>query len=105
VLPWSKGSQGAEMDQEAVYRLQKAVAAARQAAHRGRLDSCDVGDIDEALAAVEQELAKPTPNKNTLTLYLNSVARSLLAVPTAEEARNQIDHALKASGLPATWQQ
>ncbi len=92
------------MDHEAVYRLQKAVATARQAAHRARLDHCDVGDIDEALAAAEQELAKPTPNKNTLTLYLNSVARSL-AAPTAEEARNQIDHALKASGLPATWQQ
>jgi hypothetical protein len=92
------------MDHEAVYRLQKAVATARQAAHRARLDHCDVGDIDEALAAAEQELAKPTPNKNTLTLYLNSVARSLLAAPAAEEARNQIDHALKASGLPATWQ-
>jgi hypothetical protein len=33
------------------------------------------------------------------------VARSLIAAPTAEDARNQIDHALKASGLPATWQQ
>jgi hypothetical protein len=93
------------MDQEAVYRLQKAVAAARQAAHRARLDNCDVGDIDEALAAAEQELAKQLPNKNTLTLYLNSVARSLIAAPNAGEARNQIDHALKASGLPATWQQ
>jgi hypothetical protein len=92
------------MDHEAVYRLQKAVATARQAAHRARLDRCDVGDIDEALAAAEQELAKPTPNKNTLTQYLNSVARSLLAARTAEDARNQIDHALKASGLPATWQ-
>jgi hypothetical protein len=44
-------------------------------------------------------------NKNTLTLYLNSVARSLIAAPTAAEARDQIDRALKASGLPATWQQ
>ena len=93
------------MDHEAVYRLEKAVAAARQAAHHAKLDNCDVSDIDEALAAVDRELAKPAPNKNTLTLYLNSVARSLLAVPTAEEARNQIDHALEASGLPATWQQ
>jgi hypothetical protein len=93
------------MDHEAVYRLQKAVTAARQAAHQARLDNCDVGDIDEALAAADQELAKPTPNKNTLTLYLNSVARSLLAVPTAEDARDQIDRALKASGLPATWEQ
>ena len=93
------------MDHEAVYRLRKAVTAARQAAHQARLDNCDVGDIDEVLASAEQELAKPTPNKNTLTLYLNSVARSLIAAPTAAEARNQIDHALRASGLPATWEQ
>jgi hypothetical protein len=93
------------VDHEAVYRLEKAVAAARQAAHQAQLDNCDVGDIDEALAAAEQELAKPTPNKNILSLYLNSVARSLIAAPTAAEARDQIDHALKASGLPATWEQ
>ena len=90
------------MDHEAVHRIHQAVAAARQAAHQARLDNCDVDDIDEALAAVDQELAKPTPNKNTLALYLNSVARSLIAAPAASDAR---DHALKASGLPATWQQ
>jgi hypothetical protein len=94
------------MDHEGVYRLRKAVAAARQAAHEARtLDNCDVGDIDEALEALDQELAKPTPNKNTLTLLLNSVARSLMAAPTAGEARQQIDHALRASGLPVTWEQ
>jgi hypothetical protein len=94
------------MDQEGVYRLREAVAAARQAAHQARtLDNCDVGDIDEALEALDQELARPTPNKNTLTLYLNSVARSLLGVSTASDARDQIDHALRASGLPATWEQ
>jgi hypothetical protein len=93
------------MDDEAVYRIHKAVSAARQAAHQAKLDNCDVGDIDEALAAVDLELARPTPNKNTLTLYLNSVARSLIAAPAASEARNQIDHALRASGLPATWEQ
>jgi hypothetical protein len=93
------------MDRESVYRLHKAVTAARQAAHQARLDSCDVGDIDEAIEAVDQELARPTPNKNTLTLYLNSVARSLNGVPTARQARDEIDHALRASGLPATWNQ
>ncbi|MFL6604547.1 MAG: hypothetical protein ACJ8R9_24865 [Steroidobacteraceae bacterium] len=93
------------MDHEAVHRIQKAVDAARHAARRAGLDNCDVGDIDEALTAVDQELAKPAPNQNTLTLYLNSVARSLIAAPIAADARNQIDHALKASGLPATWEQ
>jgi hypothetical protein len=93
------------MDQEAVYRIHKAVAAAKEAAHTAKLDSCDVGDIDEAIEAVAQELARPHPNKNTLTLYLNSVARSLIAAPSARDAREQIDHALRASGLPATWEQ
>jgi hypothetical protein len=93
------------VDHEAVYRIQKAVAAARQAAHKARLDSCDVGDIDEAIEAVDQELARPHPNKNTLTMYLNSVARSLVAAPSAREARDEIEHALRASGLPVTWQQ
>ena len=51
------------------------------------------------------ELRKPMPNKNTVTLYLNSVARSLIGVPSARDARDQIDSALRKSGLPATWEQ
>jgi hypothetical protein len=93
------------MDHESIHRLQKAVATAKQATHQAQLDNCDVGDIDEAFEAIDLELAKPTPNKNTLTLYLNSVARSLIAAPSAREARDQIDAALRVSGLPATWEQ
>ena len=93
------------MDHEAIYRLRNAVATARQAASQARLDNCDVGDIDDALEALDAELAKPTPNKNTVTLYLNSVARSLIGVPSARDARDQIDSALRKSGLPATWEQ
>jgi hypothetical protein len=93
------------MDHEAIHRLQTAVVTAKQAAHQATLDNCDVGDLDEAFEAIDLELAKPTPNKNTLTLYLNSVARSLIAAPSAREARDQIDEALRVSGLPATWEQ
>jgi len=93
------------MDHEAVYRLQNAVVTARQATEQARLASCDVGDIDDALEALDTELAKPTPNKNTVTLYLNSVARSLIAAPSARDARDQIDRALRLAGLPATWEQ
>lgn len=93
------------MDHAAIHRLQKAVDTARQATHQARLDNCDVGDIDEAIEALDLELAKPSPNKNTLTLFLNSVARSLIGAPSAREARDQIDEALRASGLPATWEQ
>ena len=93
------------MDHAAVHRLQKAVDTAKQAAHQARLDNCDIGDIDEVIEAIDLELAKPTPNKNTLTLFLNSVARSLIAAPSARDARDQIDDALRSSGLPATWEQ
>jgi hypothetical protein len=93
------------MDHAAIHRLQKAVATGRQAAHQARLDNCDVGDIDEALEALDGELAKPTPNRNTLTLYLNSVARSLIGAPSAGPARDEIDEALRSAGLPATWEQ
>jgi len=93
------------MDSEAIHRLQNAVAAARKAVNQAHLDNCDVGDIDDALEALDTELAKPTPNKNTVTLYLNSVARSLITAPSARDARDQIDLALRKSGLPATWEQ
>jgi len=93
------------MDHEAVYRLQNAVVTARHATEQARLDNCDVSDIDDALEALDAELAKSTPNKNTVTLYLNSVARSLIAAPSARDARDQIDRALRLAGLPATWEQ
>ena len=86
-----------------IRRLQEAVNATREAAHQVRLDSCDVGDIDEAIEAVNRELAKPIPNKNTLILYLNSLARSLLAAPHARAVRDEIDAALRSAGLPVTW--
>ena len=93
------------MDPAAVQKLQHAVATAKQAAHQARLDNCDLGDIDDAFEAVDRELVKQTPNKQILTLYLNSVARSLIAAPSAAAARDEIDAALRSSGLPATWEQ
>ena len=93
------------LDHAAEHRLQKAVQTAKDAAHQAKLDNCDVGDIDEAIEAIDLELAKPTPNKNTLALYLNSVARSLIGAPAARTARDEIDSALRSSGLPATWEQ
>ena len=92
------------MDPAAVHRLQKALDAARQAAHEASLASCDTDDIDEAIEAVTQELGKASPNRNTVTMYMNSLARSLIAVHSAGEARGEIDHALRSSGLPCTWE-
>jgi hypothetical protein len=93
------------MDHEAVYRIHKAIEAARLAAQHAKLDRCDVGDLDEVIETVDRELASPTPNKSTLTLMLNSIARSLTTAPSAAEACREIDRALRLAGLPATWNQ
>lgn len=93
------------MDQTAVHRIQKAVEAAKQAAHQATIDQCDVGDLDEVIETVDRELARPTPNKNTLTLMLNSLARSLIVSPSATAACQEIDRALHLAGLPSTWNQ
>jgi hypothetical protein len=93
------------MDQVAVLRIYKAVEAAKHAAHEATLDRCDVGDLDEVIETIERELGRPTPNKNTLTLMLNSLARSLTAVPSAAEVCREIDRALRLAGLPVTWNQ
>jgi hypothetical protein len=93
------------MDETAVHRIHKAVEAAKQAAHQATIDECDVGDVDEVIATVDRELASPVPNKSTLTLLLNSLARSLLVAPSATETVQEIDRALRLAGLPATWNQ
>jgi hypothetical protein len=93
------------MDQHALERIRNAVDRAEQAARAAKLDSCDTIDIDEAAEAVRQQLARRHPSPNTLTLYLNSIARSLLGLPAARQALDAIDAALREAGLPATWEQ
>lgn len=98
------------MDQVTLGKIQDAVEAARQVAHKAGLDRCDVSDLDEAIEAADRQLESPHPNANTLTLYLNSLARSLItlpgtALPEARRACERIDEALRSAGLPATWEQ
>ena len=93
------------MDEKAREKIRGAIAQAQRATASAGLDSCDTGDIGDAIEAVSQQLSSPHPSLNSLTLYLNSIARSLIGVPQAWEALEQIDSALRASGLPATWEQ
>jgi hypothetical protein len=60
-----------------VKRIREAIEAASKFAHTTSLDGCDVGDIEEVLASIEQELKRPRPNAQTLTMFMNSLARSL----------------------------
>lgn len=93
------------MDQVAVNRIHKAVVAARQAAHAAKLDRCDVGDVDEVIETVEKELREPVPNLNTLTMMLNSLAKTFAVSRSSESVSQEIDRVLHLSGLPATWNQ
>lgn len=93
------------MDEKAREKIREALAAAERATRSAGLDSCDTGDIGDAIEAVGQQLSSPHPSLNSLTLYLNSIARSLIGIPQARDALEQIDSALRDSGLPATWEQ
>ena len=93
------------MDQTAIHRIHKAVEAAERAAHQATLDQCDVGDVDEVIATINRELASKVPNKSTLTMMLNSLAKSLTASRSASDACQEVDRALRLAGLPVTWDQ
>jgi hypothetical protein len=64
------------------------------------LDSCDADDINEVIASVDQELARPNPNRNTLATYLSSLVRSLRSRPSAQEVSTRLDAAMRKAGLP-----
>lgn len=93
------------MDEKAREKIRAAIESAERATRSARLDSCDTGDIGDAIAAVSQQLASPRPSLNSLTLYLNSIARSLIGIPEARDALEHLDCALRDAGLPATWEQ
>lgn len=93
------------MDQHALERIRHAVRRAEEGARAAGLDDCDQADLDDAIEAVRQQLSHAHPSQNILSLYLNSIGRSLLGKPAAREALDEIDAALRAAGLPATWEQ
>ena len=88
------------MEQAALDGIRQAVRGTRKVVHTAKLDSCDVDDIDEVISALEQELARPHPNKNTLATYLNSLARSLRSEPQAGDAYSQLNDAMREAGIP-----
>jgi hypothetical protein len=88
------------MERTAIDRIREAVRTAQQAVHSGKLDSCDIDDIDEIITTIDRELARPTPNKNTLTTYLNSLAHSLSSLPHTREVGTRLDAAMREAGVP-----
>jgi hypothetical protein len=93
------------MQPTSVNQLREAVAAARAAIQAGDFDGCDLDDLEEILVPVEKELGLPLPHSNTLTTYLNSLARSLRAQPRARTVLTKLDGAMRNAGLPTDWGQ
>lgn len=92
------------MDRTDIGNIRQAVAAAQQAAFAANFDGCDLNDIEEIIEPVERELQKPRPNPQTLTTYLNSLARSLRAYAPARSVCLQLDAAMRSAGLTANWE-
>lgn len=91
------------MQQTTIDKIHHAVAAIREVAQQD-LSGCDVDDIDELIEPVERELHANLPNKQTLSTYLNSLARSVRADAAARNACLQLDEAMREAGIPADWQ-
>jgi hypothetical protein len=93
------------MDRSSLDEIRRALDAARDIARNGALDRCDVADIEEIIAPVETELRAPRPNMQTLSTYLNSLAKSLRSDPGSRSVCMQIDSAMRKAGVPTHWEQ
>jgi hypothetical protein len=56
------------------------------------------------IAPVETELRADRPNMQTLSTYLNSLAKSLRADPSSRSVCLQIDTAMRNAGVPTHWE-
>ena len=92
------------MDRQATEQIQQAIEAAREVAHSGAFDGCDADEIEEIIAPIETELRGPRPTIQTLTTYLNSLAKSLRADPSTRGVCMQIDSAMRNAGIPTHWE-
>lgn len=95
---------GVVMQRVNVDQLRQAIEAVRAAMQRAEFDTCDSADLDEIIEPVERELNAANPNPSTLSTYLNSLARSLRAEPSARNAVMKLDAAMRESGIPAQWE-
>lgn len=92
------------MERTAIDNIRRALDAARGAAQDAELDGCDLDDLEDVFAPVEEELHAANPNIRTLATYLNSVARSLRAIPSARNECLQLDAAMREAGVPTHWE-
>lgn len=88
------------MQRSSVEEIRRALDAARTAARdTSGLDRCDVADIDELIVPIEAELRAARPNLQTLSTYLNSLAKSLRHDPANRAVCLQLDTAMRNAGV------
>jgi hypothetical protein len=92
------------MERNSVEEIRRALDAARDVARNGSFDGCDIDDIEELIAPVETELRATRPNIQTLSTYLNSLAKSLRSDPGSRGVCMQIDTAMRNAGVPTHWE-
>ncbi len=106
-LAWLSGKLAIEkviVDRSSLEEIQRAIEAARQAAREGGFDGCDAADLEEIIMAVDNELKANRPNSQTLSTYLNSLAKSLRADPAKRALCLQIDAAMRNAGIATHWE-
>jgi hypothetical protein len=91
-------------DRHALDEIRAALHEAREAARSAQLDDCDLDDLDLVLGPAEKELDAELPSVQTLTTYLNSVARSLRSIPSARNEILKLDAAMRAAHIPTQWE-
>lgn len=83
-----------------VKRIREAIEAAKKFAHETTLDGCDVGDVDELIASIEDELNRPLPSLQRLATFMNSLVRSLRPQHHGAQIAAQLDEVMDATGIP-----
>src|SRR5688572_23649208 len=91
-------------DRQAIEGIRAALHEARAAASQAQLDGCDLDDLELVLEPAEKELDANLPNVQTLTTYLNSIARSLRSIPSARNEVLKLDAAMRTAHIPTQWE-
>ena len=92
------------MNTQHVKQLHEALASVREAVNSLTLSGCDKDDVFELMDRVDAELTSARPNDQTLSTFLNSIARSLRNDAKAREVCIKLEDAMRQSGLPSSWQ-
>ena len=91
------------MDANASKHMRQAITNTRNIIAELDLSDCDVADLLALMERIELELDAHRPNARTLTICLNSLARSLRTEPRARGVCLELDAVMLEAGIPTNW--